>query len=206
MKKALTELRRMSASFAGIGVYVHQPPAFREGQEDEYETMVNLETLKKLGYSSPEFAEIMPDVARCSRGLIAPPALPIKNYGNGIVCCDLDKFSEHLHKELGVFLVKGNREGIALAIRPGVSIPVHDRDGVDADSQKPFLLEDPTMTLRLLTAYHSHNSISLPLFVDYPLISADADPELVSLFECCVCLNIMKDPTSLGCGHSACLR
>ena len=214
--KANTELCRISSSFAGVGGVAHKP-AFREGQEDEYEAMVNLKTLDWFGYELTESAKIMPAVVRCFRGLSAPSALPIQNSGNGIMCCDLDKLREHLHRELGVVLVKGNREGIPFALQVPISLSDSDDDddGDDDDevdvhtetqNMTCYMLEDPALILRILTAYRNHNASSLPLFLDYPIVPADAAPELVKLFECSICLEMMNDPSSLGCGHSACLR
>jgi hypothetical protein len=192
-------------AFSGVDKVAYSPHAFREGHEDEYEAMVNFETLKDLGCGPMEYAQIMPDLLRCARGLCAPPALPVEKSANGTLCLDHIKLREHLHKELGMLLVNGNREGFPFAFW----IPVHLQNSnvidVESPSRKTFLIEDSSI-MRLLTAYRKHNSSSLPLFLDYQIVPSDADPELVKLFECSVCLDIMKDPTSLSCGHSGCLR
>jgi hypothetical protein len=203
--KAISDLSRVSANLSGVDEVAYSPHGFREGHEDEYEAMVNFETLKDLGCSPVEYSQIMPDLARCARGLCTHPALSIEKSANGILCCNHVKLREHLHMELGVFLVKGNREGFPFALW----IPVHVQDNtsinVKSPSHKTFLIEGSCI-MRLITAYRKHNSSSLPLFLDFQTVPSDADPELVKLFECSVCLDIMKDPASLGCGHSGCLR
>lgn len=185
---------------------------FREGHDDEYEALVQVSNLQRRGWGPGRIVQVMPDVLRFSRGLPAPPALQLRASG-GTVCCDLEELRRHLRAELGATLVDGPNEEYVLGLELGAL-----RDGGDSNSDSdgdegpdPLIVKDPGLLLRMLTAYASYGGDARRLFVDEPETDTPAclagiDAARLKAFECCVCLKIMRDPASLGCGHSACLR
>ncbi len=185
------------------------PRAYREGHDDEYEIMVQMEYLKRHDWDDDQAREIMPDLARFARGLCAPLAVPLKSSGSGTVCCDMTELGRRLRSELGVSLVEADGTALPFSLRLDTAGSARAGDG-DLHKRGPRVDTDEHSLLRLLTAFRRHNAKGLPLFIDEPGVAAGGagcgDAGLLKSFECCVCLQIMKDPASLSCGHSACLR